>query len=155
MLNPSLIGREYVATEAEGGEYTISQRLWDTFPDDVQPPVATIQPNLVMLYRLNPLPQRIARMVAENASRGGEVCSITMDKIVPETAAVTTCFHVFNVDAIKVWLDAQPTERVGCPVCRKKCLIQMAHGPEATNTNTDNTIISMTETAFNSLFPEL
>ena len=47
----------------------------------------------------------------------GTDCPISYDPIVEETAAATTCQHVFRRDAIERWLLANTT----CPVCREEC----------------------------------
>jgi hypothetical protein len=63
------------------------------------------------------IPQRIAWIVAEDACKRGEDCSITLDAITPITAAVTSCFHVFDADAIAKWLESTPGSL--CPMCKK------------------------------------
>jgi hypothetical protein len=69
-----------------------------------------------------PIPRRIAWLVADDASKNGESCSITLDEISPITASVTTCFHVFNSDAIAKWL----TTNQLCPMCKKRCQVTVA-----------------------------
>jgi SUMO ligase MMS21 Smc5/6 complex component len=69
-----------------------------------------------------PIPRRIAWLVAEDASKNSETCSITLDEISPITASVTTCFHVFNSDAIAKWLTTNPL----CPMCKKRCQATVA-----------------------------
>ena len=63
------------------------------------------------------IPQRIAWIVAEDACKRGEDCSITLDAITPITAAVTSCFHVFDANAIAKWLETTPGSQ--CPMCKK------------------------------------
>ena len=63
------------------------------------------------------IPQRIAWIVAEDACKRSEDCSITLDPITPITAAVTSCFHVFDADAIAKWLESTPGSL--CPMCKK------------------------------------
>lgn len=63
------------------------------------------------------LPRRIAVLIAEHAVKNNDRCPITMEQISPLTAAVTTCYHVFDGAAIMTWL-ASNTQ---CPECRQPC----------------------------------
>ena len=63
------------------------------------------------------LPRRIAVLVAENAVKNNDRCPITMEPISPLTAAVTTCYHVFDGAAIMTWLASNSQ----CPECRQPC----------------------------------
>lgn len=83
------------------------------------------QPPPVIKTILKPIPQRIAWLIAEEFSRSKEICSITTDEISPITAAVTTCFHVFEYESIQEWVNKNPA-RPTCPVCREVCAITKA-----------------------------
>jgi hypothetical protein len=83
------------------------------------------QPPPVIKIILKPIPQRIAWLIAEDYSKSKETCAITTDEISPITAAVTTCFHVFEYDSIKEWVNKNPA-RPTCPVCREVCAITKA-----------------------------
>jgi len=48
-----------------------------------------------------------------------DVCSITMDPVCRETAAITTCGHVFTRQEITKWIHTHGT----CPVCRAACVV--------------------------------
>jgi Zinc-finger of the MIZ type in Nse subunit len=74
-----------------------------------------------VIYRvtLKPIPQRIAWILAEDACKKGETCSITMEEITPLTSSVTTCYHFFNSEAIETWLQSKPMRE--CPVCKRTC----------------------------------
>lgn len=61
------------------------------------------------------IPQRIAWVIAENASQKGEVCPITLDTITPTSASVTSCFHVFQKDALNTWFLTNSK----CPLCKE------------------------------------
>jgi hypothetical protein len=74
---------------------------------------------------LKPIPQRIAWLIAEESSKSKETCAITTDEISPITAAVTSCFHVFEYDSIQEWVNKNPA-RPTCPVCREVCAITKA-----------------------------
>ena len=64
------------------------------------------------------IPQRIAWIIAEDSSRKEDNCPITLEPISPLTAAVTSCYHVFDANAITSWI-ATHSE---CPVCKTKCV---------------------------------
>lgn len=68
------------------------------------------------------LPKRIAWIIAEDASKKGETCSITLEPISPITASVTTCFHVFETHAINTWLTTKNT----CPMCKQRTVATVA-----------------------------
>lgn len=74
-----------------------------------------------------PIPRRIAWLIAEDACRNNEECSITMEAITPITAKVTSCFHVFDGAAIDTWLQTHNT----CPVCKQACVTTAAWVDEA------------------------
>jgi len=83
------------------------------------------QPPPVFKTILKPIPQRIAWLIAEDSSKSKETCAITTDEISPITAAVTTCFHVFEYESIQEWVNKNPA-RPTCPVCREVCAITKA-----------------------------
>ena len=68
---------------------------------------------------LHILPQYIVNLIAEDAQSKSEICPITMDPIQSNTSAVTSCFHVFERDAIASWRVVNLT----CPVCKQHCSI--------------------------------
>jgi hypothetical protein len=65
-----------------------------------------------------PLPPRIAFILARDAEQCLERCPITLDTIRSTTARVTTCYHVFNGEAIQKWLEKNSK----CPVCNEVCI---------------------------------
>lgn len=71
---------------------------------------------------IEPLPNRIAWLVAEAASNQQESCPISMELLSPITAGVTTCFHVFDFESIQRWMQQNST----CPTCRKRCKMTKA-----------------------------
>jgi hypothetical protein len=118
-LPASLIGREFTATApVDNDEYRIPQLLWRV----QQPaPVLVAPPRQQMpMKRKESIPRRIAWLIAEDAQKQGDTCAITMEEISPMTAAVTTCFHVFNGDALAEWVARHTNaSKIPCPVCRK------------------------------------
>jgi len=69
----------------------------------------------VQIKKKQGIPQRIAWIIAENASQKGDTCPITLDTITPMTAAVTSCFHVFQKDALNTWFLTDSK----CPLCKE------------------------------------
>jgi len=92
-------------------------------PQPQAQPQAQLPPIIKII--LKPIPQRIAWLIAEESSRSKETCAITTDEISPITAAVTTCFHVFDYESIQEWVNKNPA-RPTCPVCREVCAITKA-----------------------------
>ena len=76
----------------------------------------------VPVNSVKPLPKRIAWIIADDACKNNEKCPIIMEPISPLTAAVSTCFHCFDYDAIQTWLNRNRT----CPQCREPCVITKA-----------------------------
>jgi hypothetical protein len=72
-------------------------------------------------YKPAKIPQKIAKYVAKEAEDGGEMCPITFDDIKVATASVTSCYHVFERDAIAQWMITNDW----CPVCKQKCAISI------------------------------
>jgi hypothetical protein len=66
-----------------------------------------------------PKPQkRVADLVIADAVKSEASCPITMGPIKSESAAcVAPCYHVFEKEAIQVWLADHNT----CPQCRQPC----------------------------------
>jgi hypothetical protein len=62
-----------------------------------------------------PLPKHVATLVIDKAISEGTLCPITMETLTAETAAVTSCGHVFQAEALRTWLTARGT----CPECRQ------------------------------------
>jgi SUMO ligase MMS21 Smc5/6 complex component len=48
-----------------------------------------------------------------------ETCPITYESLTIETISITSCYHVFNKDAITNWFKTKNN----CPVCRERCEI--------------------------------
>lgn len=92
------------------------------------PVYATEPPPLAILQEK--LPKRIAWIVAEDASKNNESCPISTNVISPITASVTTCFHVFETEAINEWVQRHPIN-TPCPVCRKPCEVTVAFSEQA------------------------
>jgi len=68
---------------------------------------------------LLPFPRHLVAAVLANAEREGATCPITMEPITKATAAVTSCGHIFQTEAITRWLTTHTT----CPECREPTCI--------------------------------
>lgn len=133
-LPQAFMKRDYPAPPATAEVEITDKELWTVRASAQQAPglaaLATAaqqqpQPPPVIKTILKPIPQRIAWLIAEDSSKSKETCAITTDEISPITAAVTTCFHVFEYDSIQEWVNKNPA-RPTCPVCREVCAITKA-----------------------------
>jgi len=93
-------------------------RLWELRVAEAPPqePPPLLMP-VERMIKLKAIPKKIAWLIAEDAKE--EVCPISTNPISPITAAVTTCFHVFDHDSIAEWFTRTPAHT--CPVCREVC----------------------------------
>ena len=130
-FQPSLFAGEFPgATIPIGPEVTVAP-LWTL--NDVVPVI----PKPVKAVAI---PMRIAWIIAEDSSKKGETCAITLDEISPLTASVTSCYHVFNTKALDIWFQTNHT----CPVCKQKTVATRAFlsddQPEADAVQTDQAV---------------
>jgi hypothetical protein len=134
-LPQAFMKRDYPAPPATAEVEITDKELW-TVRASAQQEAAQQAPGLAALATaaqqqqqpppvIKPIPQRIAWLIAEDSSKSKETCAITTDEISPITAAVTTCFHVFEYDSIQEWVNKNPA-RPTCPVCREVCAITKA-----------------------------
>jgi len=65
------------------------------------------------------IPAFVTSLLVEDAIKKKQDCPITMEPITKELARVTSCYHVFDRDAITTWLIAHTT----CPVCKQTCKV--------------------------------
>ena len=82
--------------------------------------VPEVVPNVPKQYTITAIPQHAVRAFLRDAAMQEEVCSITGDEIDIVNGAMTSCFHLFEKNAIAMWL-AMPNSRDKCPVCNSKC----------------------------------
>ena len=71
-------------------------------------------------YTIESIPQHIVRAILRDAVMQEEVCPITSAEIDIANGAVTSCFHLFEKNAICKWL-SMPGSRDKCPVCNSPC----------------------------------
>lgn len=142
-------GEGLTSAEVSVAEMLYSRLSADTFTDTTTELTATMEtalrplldwpaldPTLIMIPSVRivygepeaaqppppPLPKHVAALVIDKAVSEGAQCPITMETLTKETAAVTSCGHVFQAEALHTWLSARGT----CPECR-----QMAVATEA------------------------
>lgn len=109
-----------VIIPVESDVYTRNVDLWTLPPPEPPPPEPVVAEPVA--DHIKPLPKRIAWIIAEDACKNNETCPIIMEPISPVTAAVSTCFHCFDHEAIMHWL----ADRDTCPQCREKCAVTKA-----------------------------
>ena len=80
---------------------------------------AAVKNKIIEHEKSKKIPSRIARLIAQDAEVAGEVCPITMDTITATNCSVTSCFHVFDRDAIAQWM----VNNTACPVCKQACSV--------------------------------
>ena len=88
----------------------------------VIPPTQVPPANLTVTrkYPISTIPQHIVLSLLRDAVMQGEVCPITSENIDVANGAVTSCFHLFEKNAILQWL-LMPSSQDKCPVCNCPC----------------------------------
>ena len=64
-----------------------------------------------------PPPKFVGDALIAAAVASAAACPITLEPITPESAAATSCFHVFDANAIASWL-ASDDSHGACPTCK-------------------------------------
>jgi hypothetical protein len=67
--------------------------------------------------RPEPIPQFVAEALLAKAVK--ETCPITMEPLVAGQTSATSCFHLFQKNALEEWLAKNTT----CPVCKRECSV--------------------------------
>ena len=88
-------------------------------------PVAPVAPLVPLvpkptMYKIETIPQHVIRALLRDAAMYEEECPITSVDIDITNGAVTSCFHIFEKDAIQKWLSL-PNSREKCPICNTPC----------------------------------
>jgi hypothetical protein len=86
---------------------------------NMTPPTRSVPPPLQPI--IDVIPQHAIKLILLGALIEGEICPITTNDITLMNGAVTTCFHLFDKDAINQWLNT-PASRGECPVCKDSCV---------------------------------
>ena len=114
------MAREYTVNEDNALNYQVHPYFQDINLWMYEPiPLPSIEPEPPILH-IEPIPQRIAKLLAESSISKEEVCPITMESMNLSNVAVTSCFHVFSADSLEGWFDIN-LNKPQCPVCRKSC----------------------------------
>jgi len=71
-------------------------------------------------FPITTIPQHIVMALLRDAAMQEEVCPITTVELDVTNGAVTSCFHLFEKNAIMQWL-LMPNSRDKCPVCNAQC----------------------------------
>lgn len=66
-----------------------------------------------------PLPKFVADLIVADAIAKGTTCPITMEPLKADKVTVTSCYHVFDTEALNSWAASQDTATTVCPQCRK------------------------------------
>ena len=131
-LPQTLIKKEYTMADASLPAVETDTRLWRLAPPPTPEQIAAQAATTAaaqaqaqaQAIQLKPIPRRIAWLVAEDACKNKESCPITTNELSPITAAVTSCFHVFESESLSEWFARHPVTK--CPVCREVCLMTKA-----------------------------
>lgn len=89
-------------------------------PVQHEPVVQLHAPAINALIRIFTIPQHIIRAVLRDAVMQGETCPITSEEIDVSNGAITSCFHLFEKNAIAKWL-LMPNSMNKCPLCNTRC----------------------------------
>jgi hypothetical protein len=111
-FRPSIFAGEFPAANIPIGPVVTIPPLWT-----LRDPPAAAAPTIATI------PMRIAWIIAEDSSKKGEKCAITLDEISPITASVTSCYHVFTTTALETWFQSKSI----CPVCKQKATYTAAY----------------------------
>ena len=71
-------------------------------------------------YIIESIPPHIISAILRDAVMQGQECPITASELDVSNGAVTSCFHLFEKNAIMKWL-MLPESKEKCPVCNKPC----------------------------------
>jgi len=124
--------KQYTVTvEHDTATYLINSRLWLTPPAAAAAPSAApavaSSASVSQVHQKKGIPRRIAWLIAEDACKRGDLCPIVQEELSPLTSSVTSCFHVFNTEAIASWEARQEGRELPCPVCREPCQTTVAY----------------------------
>jgi Ring finger domain len=67
----------------------------------------------------SPVPKFVADLIIADAIAKGTTCPITMEPLKADKVTVTSCYHVFDTEALNSWAASQDTATTVCPQCRK------------------------------------
>jgi hypothetical protein len=126
LRNNTATQRRYPVISINAHTFIPQHRVYSFIPVVIDPigqtadPIPT--PVIPKVYSITSIPQHAVRSLLRDAAMQEESCSITGEDIDISNGAVTTCFHLFEKNAIATWL-AMPNSHDKCPVCNAKCNI--------------------------------
>jgi len=82
-------------------------------------PYLYVPPKAASTSTSSTIPTFVRNLLIEEAIEKKQDCPITMEPITTDSATVTSCYHVFDKDAIAIWLTTHTT----CPVCKQECCL--------------------------------
>lgn len=82
--------------------------------------VAVFDPEVEPIIEIQGIPKHALRLILLGALIEGEECPISGNSIDISNGGVTSCFHLFEKNAIARWL-AMPNSNKNCPICMQKC----------------------------------
>ena len=91
-------------------------------------PVPAAPVEEVNKYAIKKIPQHAIRALLRDAAMQEELCPITGGEIDITNGAVTSCFHLFDRNAIATWIH-MPNSQDKCPVCNTKCDVYVLDEP--------------------------
>lgn len=65
------------------------------------------------------IPLFVAETLLEKAIANKQICPISFEELKKGQTAVTSCFHLFEQNAIQEWMKTHSK----CPICKKKCSV--------------------------------
>lgn len=92
----------------------------NTVPAVPVPAVPPVNVTVTRKYPIVTIPQHTVLSLLRDAVMQEEVCPITSENIDVANGAVTSCFHLFEKNAILQWL-LMPSSQDKCPVCNCPC----------------------------------
>ena len=90
-------------------------------PRLVSPPPVAISSDVISASATSsmPFPTFVSAALIADAVHRNLSCPITLEPINPTTATVTACYHVFDADALSIWVAQHPEDTPAtCPTCK-------------------------------------
>ena len=92
----------------------------DAPPTQPHAPLNPQQALPAVKFPIKTIPQHAINLLLLGSFLNEEECSITGTQLNTQNGAVTTCFHIFEKEAITRWLDQESSNKK-CPVCMQAC----------------------------------
>jgi len=108
---PTLCAEHFIPTDNNEQEATIINE---------DPPLLVLPYIPKQTYVISKIPQHTIRALLRDAAMEEETCPITSLDIDVTNGAITSCFHLFEKDALTKWL-SNPNSNDRCPVCNTAC----------------------------------